>query len=47
MARDGTVEVAWTDLATGAISDWYLGLVTHRGPDGELARTIISVDDRH
>jgi subtilisin family serine protease len=47
MARDGAVVVAWSGLPTGAIDDWYLGLVTHRGPDGVHGRTLITIDDRH
>ncbi len=40
IATTGTVTVAWTGLAT---STRYLGDVAHVGPDGLLARTLVSV----
>ncbi len=37
----GTVSVAWSGLAADTM---YLGTVTHTGPDGELAVTVVGVD---
>jgi subtilisin family serine protease len=42
----GTVEAAWTGLGTGTTGDWYLGAVSHTGPDGLLGLTLVNVDNR-
>ncbi len=42
----GTVEAAWTGLGSGTIGDWYLGAVSHTGPDGLMGLTLVDVDNR-
>jgi subtilisin family serine protease len=46
IATVGTVDAAWTGLGTGTIGDWYLGAVSHTGPDGPLGRTLVIIDNR-
>lgn len=42
----GTIDVSWSGLTSGSISDWYLGAVSHNGPSGVMGLTIINVDNR-
>jgi hypothetical protein len=45
-ATTGTVQVSWSGLTTGTTGDWYLGAVSHTGPDGLMGRTFVNVDNR-
>ncbi len=42
----GTVDVSWSGLTSGAISDWYLGAVSHTGDVGLMGLTLVDVDNR-
>lgn len=39
----GTINAAWTDAAAG---QWHLGILSHIGPEGEIAMTVLDVDNR-
>lgn len=40
------VNVSWSGLTSGAISDWYLGAVSHTGPSGLMKLTLVNIDNR-
>ena len=42
----GTISVSWSGLGTATNGDWYLGAVSHTGPDGVIGRTLVDVDNR-
>jgi subtilisin family serine protease len=46
IATTGTIDVSWSGLTSGALSDWYLGAVSHTGDAGLMGLTLINVDNR-
>jgi plastocyanin len=42
----GTINVSWSGLTSGNLSDWYLGAVSHTGDVGLMGLTLIDVDNR-
>jgi hypothetical protein len=41
-----TINANWSGLATGQVGAWYLGAVSHTGPNGLLGLTLVEVDNR-
>jgi subtilisin family serine protease len=46
MGTTAPVTVSWSGLTSGTVGDWYLGAVSHTGPDGLMGLTLVNVDNR-
>jgi subtilisin family serine protease len=46
IATTGTIDISWSGLTSGSISDWYLGAVSHTGDSGLMGLTLVEVDNR-
>jgi hypothetical protein len=46
LATIGTIDISWSGLTSGTVSDWYLGAVSHTGDVGLMGLTLVNVDNR-
>jgi subtilisin family serine protease len=42
----GTIDISWSGLTSGSITDWYLGAVSHSDSGGLLDLTLVNVNNR-
>ena len=46
LGQTGTIDISWSGLTSGSLSDWYLGAVSHTGDVGLMGLTLVNVDNR-